>query len=122
MKTSKSKKKSKQHGGGVEQAQQFLIWHGEKIVTGIFLVVAVWFVLGALGHQTVSWVPNELVTMANETRNGIDESTRNAEDEGIKVSDHASHAEQIREPIRADGYSRISPWHPPFGNIPSAAP
>ena len=114
MKSSKNRKKSKKRSGdGI--AQQFLIWHGEKIVVGIVVVAALWLALMGLGYQAVPWQPDSLVRMAEEVRGGIDRSTRGAEDEDIKIFDYAEHAKQIRESIRDEPYRAFTPWHPPFG-------
>lgn len=96
-------------GGG---AQQFLVWHGEKIVVGIIAVVALWFAMQGLGYQTLSWQPNELEDVAGRAEQGIRASTRSAEDEEIAFFDYEAYAEQIREPLSATHYRTNSVWNP----------
>ena len=69
--------------GGDNAIQQFLLWHGEKIIVGIIVVVALWFALKGLGYQTLSWQPSELERVANEAETAIRNNTRTAEDEEI---------------------------------------
>jgi len=108
MKSAKEKK-SKGSGGG---AQQFLVWHGEKIVVGIVAVVALWFAMQGLGYQTLSWQPNALEEDASAAETAIKASTRSAEDEGIEFFDHAKFAEQIKAPISAEPYRNSALWNP----------
>jgi hypothetical protein len=109
----KTKKKSSGHSGG-GGAQQFLIWHGEKIAVGIVVVIALWFAAQGLGRQSLSWRPEELEEVATAAEKAIKESTRSAEDEEIKLFDYAAYAEQIKEPIPAEPY-RTQNWNPAFG-------
>jgi len=100
---STKKKKSESSGGG---AKQFLVWHGEKIIVGIVVVIALWFAIQGLGYPTLSWQPSALEEDATAADTAIRASTRTAEDEGIElpVPDHKTFAAQIREPIRPDVY------------------
>jgi hypothetical protein len=124
MKSSQSTKKRKikeSSGGG---AQQFLVWHGEKIVVGIVIVLALWFAMKGLGYSTVSWQPSELETIADEARRAIEGSTRSAEDEDISPFDYAAYAEQIKEPIPAEPYRnpRGAEWNPSLTPRAQSAP
>ena len=109
-----TKKKSESSGGG---AQQFLVWHGEKIVVGIVAVIALWFaVQGLVGYQTLSWQPNALEEDATAADTAIKASTRTAEAEGIELPelDHKTFAAQIREQIKPEIYRNPNEalWHP----------
>ena len=112
---SKSSKREKS-GGGV---QQFLVWHGEKIIVGIVVVVALVFVWQGLGYKTLSWQPNELETTADAARKAIEENTRIPKDEGVDVFDFSTYAEQIKERIPTDPYRSSALWNP--SPIPSAS-
>ena len=103
------KPKSKKSSGG---AQQFLVWHGEKIVVGIIIVVALWFAMQGLGYQALTWQPEELSKDADAADAAIKASTRNADDEGIEIFDFAEFAGQIRQPVPAGPYRAGEPWHP----------
>jgi hypothetical protein len=122
MAASKGKKKSASSSGG--GAQQFLVQHGEKIVVGVIVVVALWFALQGLGHQGLSWQPDELVQLATGAEGAIKDSTRSAEDEGISSRDYAAYAEQIKDPIPVEPYRVVSLWLPPLkpAVLPPAAP
>jgi hypothetical protein len=109
--TKKNKKSAGSSGGG---AQQFLVWHGEKIVVGIVVVVALWFAMQGLGYQTLSWQPSALEEDASAAETAIRNSTRDAGDEDIELFDFAEFAKQIRDPIPSQPY-RIPPsalWNP----------
>jgi len=110
----KSTKKKKSGGGGIGGAQQFLVWHGEKIVVGIVVVVALWFAMQGLGYQSLPWQPNTLETDAGQAETRIRDNHRTAEDEGVEFFDHAEFAKQIREPIRTEPYRNpvAALWNP----------
>ena len=103
--------KKKKSGGG---AKEFLVWHGEKIAVGILVIVALWFAMQGLGYHTVSWQPDTLERDASETDTAIRNSARDAEAEGIELFDHASFAQQIREPIPLAPYRNPASavWNP----------
>jgi len=101
MKSTKKKKIGGNSGGG---AQQFLIWHGEKIVVGIVVVVALWFAMQGLGYQTLTWQPSALEEDATAAETAIRNSTRDAVDEEIERFDFAEFATQIRDPIPTQPY------------------
>jgi len=107
------KKKGEGSGGG---AQQFLLWHGEKIVVGIVAVVALWFALQGLGYQTLPWQPNALEEDATAAEAAIRNSQRSAEEElkgtDIQIVDFAERATQIRSPIPTPPYRNLAIWHP----------
>ena len=112
-KTAKKAKKSKVSSstGG---AQKFLVIHCEKFVLGVVVAVALVFAfqgLVFLGPQ-VSWHPDEVARTAEETRTAIQNGTRSAADEGIEIVDHAANALHIRNPLVAEPYRTMSPWHP----------
>ncbi|MDR0327684.1 MAG: hypothetical protein LBI05_05235 [Planctomycetaceae bacterium] len=115
--TKKNRSQGSRDGGAV---QQFFIWHGEKIVVFAVAAVALGFAAqGLISYQRLPWHPNELVTVADTAKKGIDSSTRSAEDEGIKEFDYATHAEQIKKPVPADPYRNPpgSVWNPPFERL-----
>ena len=107
----KTKKKSlgKNDGGAF---QEFFVWHGEKIVVGIVVVVALWFALQGLGYQTLSWQPGDLEKIASEAETAVRNNTRTAADEEIEVFDYATYAEQIKSPLLAEPYQSKSQWIP----------
>lgn len=104
-------KKGKGSGGG---AQQFFLWHGEKFVVVVIVVVALWFSMQGLGYlgQTVSWQPSDLEASAGEAEQAIKASTRTAEDEEMTPFDYAAYAEQIKQSVSADPYRARSVWNP----------
>ena len=118
-KAAKKKKSlaSKSDGG----AQQFLVWHGEKIVVAIVIVVALWFAVQGLGFHGLSWQPSSLEEDATTADNAIKNSTRTAEDEGVTLPEpgYKDFAEQIRNPILPAPYRNPakSVWLP---NVPGA--
>ena len=103
----KAKKKKKSGGSGNGAAQQFLLWHGEKIAVGVVVVVALWFALQGLGYQTVPWQPSALEEYATQAETAIRNSTRTAEEEGVEFFDHADFAQQIRDRIPTDPYRNV---------------
>jgi len=109
----KSTKKKKSGGGSGGGAQQFLVWHGEKIVAGIVVVVALWFALQGLGYQTLTWQPNALEEDASAAETAIRNSTRSAEEEAVEFPDpdHATFAQQIRDPIPTEPYRAETLWN-----------
>jgi len=122
----KLSKKKKSEGNSTGEAQRFLIWHGEKIVVGIVVVVALWFALQGLGYQTLSWQPDDLVQKSSNAETNIKNSKRTAEDEfaganpPIVLVDYAAYAEQIKEPIPAEPYRSESQWNA-WGSILSGS-
>ena len=120
MKSSKEiKKKSK--GGGGNSFQELFVWHGEKVVVGIIVVVAVVIALQGLGYQTLPWQPNTLEEASRTAEEGIRNNTRTAEEEGVAIFDYAEFAEQIKEPIPADPYRTTTPWYPAL-SVPARPP
>ena len=109
MKSTKKKKAGGSSGGG---AQQFLIWHGEKIAVGVMVVVALWFAMQGLGYQTLTWQPNALEEDASAADTAIKGSTRTAAEEGVEFSEpnHAKFAQQIRNPIPTEPYRIPALW------------
>ena len=110
------KKKSLASNSGSGGAQQFLVLHGEKIVVGVVIVVALWFAVQGLGYQTLSWQPTALEEDATAADTAIRNSTRTAEEEGIALPEpgHKIFAEQIRSPILPDPYRNPTEavWNP----------
>ena len=109
-------KSTKTNKSGVGGVQQFLIWHGEKIVVGVIAVVALWFAIQGLGYQTLTWQPSALEVDATDADTAIKGNTRTATDEGIETFDFATFATQIRTPISASPYRSGALWMPPPPN------
>ena len=109
-------KKKKSEGSGSSSggaAQRFLLMHGEKIVGGILVVVALWFAIQGLGYQTPKWAASELENEANVADAAIKKSDRKAADEnGVEIFDFAEFAKQIRDPIPTTPYHNPFSWHP----------
>ena len=121
-KQAKAKKKSKESSGG-GGAQQFLIWHGEKIVVALVAVVALWFATQGLGYQTLKWQPEELEKASGEAKTAIEASTWSAEQEfkgEIKITNFEEFAQQIKQPIPASPYSTKN-WIPIPGLMSSSS-
>ena len=109
--------------GGDNAIQQFLLWHGEKIIVGIVVVVALVFAwTGLFGYQTLSWQPSELERVANEAETAIRNNTRTAEDEDIQIFDYMTFASHIRVPILAIPYRSESAWMPTLISARPPAP
>ena len=104
--------KKKKSGSGGNGAQQFLVWHGEKIAVGLVVVVALWFAIQGLGYQKLAWQPSALEEDASAAETAIRGGTRTAKDEGIEFFDHAAFAEQIKAPISAEPYRSTAVWNP----------
>ena len=113
MASKKTKKKSLGKNDG-SAFQQFFIWHGEKIIVGIVVVVALWLALQGLGYQTLSWQPSDLEKAAGDAETAVRNNTRTAADEEIQIFDYATYAEQIKSPILAEPYKSESQWLPPI--------
>ena len=111
---SKNSKKKLSPGNIGGEAKQFLVWHGEKFVVAVIVVVALWLAMQGLGYQSLSWQPSELGQIAAEAEQGIRASTRTAGDEDLTFFDYAEHAEQIKKTIEVDLYSHPSEWNPPL--------
>jgi len=122
MKSKSTKKKSKVSSGGDNAVQQFLLWHSEKIVVGIVVVVALWFAMKGLGYQTLSWQPSELERVAGEAETAIRNNVRTAENEEIQIFDYAEFAKQIRVPVSSAPYRSESAWLPALGSTRPSAP
>ena len=112
-KKAKSSSVSSSGGGG---AQQFLVWHGEKIAVALVVLIALFIAfqgLGYLGSTPLAWQPEDLEKTAGEADAAIRASVRDAKEEGIVFFDHARFAEQIRRPIRVEPYRTSEhQWRP----------
>jgi len=122
MKSSKGKKRGLGSSPGV--AQQFLVWHGEKIVVGFVAVAAIWFALQGLGYPTLSWQPDELERWATDAEADIKRNVRSAAEEmesaNTKISDYTVRAEQIKTPVPSEPYRLMQRWDPlPGFNYPN---
>ena len=102
MKSKSTGNKSQVSSGGA--FQQFVLWHGEKIVVGIVVVVALWFALKGFGYQTLSWQPSALEEVSAAAEKAIKENTWMAENEGIQIFDYATYAGQMKETTPALPY------------------
>lgn len=120
MTSPKFKKQSSGNSAG--KAQQFFIWHGEKIVVGIVVVAALYLAWQGLDYKTLSWTPKVLEDVARDAEEKIKDSTLSAKDVGVEYVEYSTHATQIRSPIPAEPYMSVSLWHPPFGFIPPSPP
>ena len=116
MKSKSTGKKSPVSRGGANEFQQFFLWHGEKILVGIFVVVALLFALKGLGYQTLSWQPDALKDISTAAEEAIRKNTWAAENEGVEIFDYATYAEQMKEPTPAKPYRSESAWLPPLGS------
>jgi hypothetical protein len=119
----KSSKKNK--GFSIEEAKQFLLWHGEKVVVGIIAVVAVWLALsgmGKLGLRPFAWRPSDLTSQASSIRGDIESSQYVVPEEKMKIIDYAILADQIKKPINELPYRNVSHWEPPYGAAPRIPP
>ena len=117
MEPSKNKKNAR--GNSFGEMKQFFIWHGEKILVCVVIVLALWVALKGLDYKPLSWQPSELETNADGAKRTIESSTFTSGDVGTKQpSYYSALAEQIRLPISAEHYRNVSQWHPPFGTSP----
>ena len=116
MKSTSTGKKSQVSSGGAGTFQQFVLWHGEKILVGIVIVVALWFALKGFGYQTLSWQPSALEEASTTAERAIRENTWKAENEGVQIFDYEAYAKQIRESTPATPYRSESPWLPALGS------
>ena len=114
MKSKSTGNKSQVSSGGA--FQQFVLWHGEKIVVGIVVVVALWFALKGFGYQTLSWQPSALEEVSAAAEKAIKENTWMAENEGIQIFDYATYAGQMKETTPALPYRSESAWLPALGS------
>jgi len=110
-KAKKKKKSPSKSGGGV---QEFFVWHGEKFVVAVVVVVALWLAWKGLGFSALSWAPGDLEKVSNDAQTAIRQSTRSAEDENIVLFDYEAHAKQIRLPISAEPYRTETRWNTEF--------
>jgi len=107
-------KKSKKRSGNSGGVQQFLVWHGEKFVVAVVVVIALGFAWKGLGYPALSWKPEQLEEASTAAQKAIRESTRTAEDEKVEVFDYTKYAEQIKSPISAEPYRTESRWNTGF--------
>jgi hypothetical protein len=111
---SKAKKKKKSSGSSGGGVLQFFVWHGEKFVVAVVVVIALWFAWQGLGYPALSWVPDDLDKVSNDAQTAIRQSTRSAEDEKIVLFEYDTHAKQIRLPISAEPYRTEHKWNTEF--------
>ena len=122
MKSKSTSNKSQVSSGGTNTIQQFVLWHGEKVIVGIVVVVALWFALKGFGYQTLPWQPSTLEDVSTTAERAIKENTWKAENEGIQIFDYEAYAKQIKESTPAAPYRSESPWLPALGSSRSSAP
>ncbi|MDR1480032.1 MAG: hypothetical protein LBJ00_13940 [Planctomycetaceae bacterium] len=93
--------------------KQFLILHGEKLVVGLLVLVAFFFIyLGVTSYKPLSWQPAKLDTVSQDTRNFIDANTRTATDEAIAVFHYDKYAEWIKFGVQLKLYETPTVWLP----------
>jgi hypothetical protein len=112
MKLPKSITEKQEKKGALASFLRFLKRHGEKIAAGVVFVVAVSLALQTRYYQPLSWQPDELTELANDTENTIKEGVRAVADEEIKIFDYAMYAEQIKEQIPLEPYRSDVAWNP----------
>jgi len=108
--TNPKKKKGKNSGGAL--MLRFLFLHGEKMVAGVLVVAAIGLALKTWNYTTLSWQPNELVDLANNTETAIKEGAFSIVGDDVKLFDYAGHATQIREQIPSMPYRGHAEWNP----------
>ena len=91
---------------------QFLVRHVEKIAAGAVIIAAGWFALQTLHFQPLTWHPEELIDLADDTEAAIEGSERSAKDEDLPRFDYAAHAAQIRERVPLAPYRYDAAWTP----------
>jgi hypothetical protein len=112
MKLPNSLKQKQEKSGGLASFLRFLMRHGEKITTGIVIVIAAGLALQTRNYQPLSWQPDDLEELADHTENTIKNSAHTLADEGIRIFDYAVYAEQIREQIPSEPYHSDTAWNP----------
>jgi len=114
MKLSKSSKpkRDRDKWSGAKALLWFLFRHGEKIVVAVVVLFALWIAQQGLDYRPLSWQPHTLVELAESIEKNIKNNTRTFADEGLKVFDYATYAEQIKEHILPIPYHCETAWKP----------
>jgi len=89
---------------------RFFFRHVEKFVASAIIVAAAWFSLDTLHFQPLTWQPEDLVELADNTETAI----LAAAPVGIEgnIFDYAVYAEQIRERVPLVPYHYVGDWFP----------
>jgi len=91
---------------------RFFVHHGEKLVAGALVVVAVWLALQVENFQPLSWQPGDLEKLVDTTEETIRNNVIVAEDKEVRVFDFAAYAEQIRKMVPFAPYRSNIEWYP----------
>ena len=101
--------RNKDVGGGAPSVLRFLVRHGEKVVAGTLIAVAIWFALQIQNHQPLPWTSGELVNLADSTEEIIQNNVIAVD---LDIFDFAAYAEQYRETVPAVPYRSETEWFP----------
>jgi len=112
MKLPKNIKWKPEKKGVVAVVLRLFVRHGEKFVAGIVLVAAVWIALQTQNFQPLSWKPDELSRLAEETETTIKNNASEIVGEKINIFDYATFAEQIQLRIPLEPYRSDAEWRP----------
>jgi len=96
----------------VKLVAQFLVKHGEKIIAAVMIAIAFWIALRGFDHRPLSWQPNQLTELADDTETTIKKNRYTLADENLNVFDYAAYAEQIKERISPLPYRSDTAWRP----------
>ena len=99
-------------GGTAKSLRRFLFKHGEKFVTGVLVIVAIWFALQIRTYQPPLWLPDELEELAGSTEKIIANNGLPREDDDIRIFDYAAHAQKIKEMVPHEPYHDKGEWFP----------
>ncbi|HBT78021.1 MAG TPA: hypothetical protein DEB39_14110, partial [Planctomycetaceae bacterium] len=92
--------------------KQFFIRHGEKILLGLIVPLAIWIALWGTKFEPLSWLPEDLTKSANDARSRVDNNERTATQEGVSVFRYDILARQIKTPVDPRYYQTRTVWNP----------
>lgn len=97
--------------------QDFFIRHVEKIVAGLFVVVALMILYGALGAGGYDKRPTELVRAADNAKAHVEKDRTEdlKKDPKLRVEDYPAVAKRSRNPVEEKYYAHTQPWDQPVG-------
>ena len=91
---------------------RFLVRHGEKMIAGMLVLVAIGIALKTRNYTALPWKPDELVDLADNTETAIKEGTFSVVGGEVNIFNYAGHAVQIREQIPSEPYRNDAEWKP----------
>lgn len=96
-----------------KKIKTFFIEHVEKMVLGLFALVALWLMWSYFTLERFTRTPDELQSAAQRARDHVERQTFDAEREGIVFTDPMEMLALANEPLDPEPF-RLEPWNPPL--------